>query len=286
MSDTNVDVDPRPLVADVYNKLFDQNPAHRRAERLKKIPLIGRLIDVLQAKFIDLNTIPTQMGYESGLAEGRGVDGLTGLFNSTGIEIRAQEITQSLLRGAHDADPQTVVMGIAIIDINKFKKVNDTLGHAKGDGVIIEIARILQTSLERQTDQPARIGGDEFLVIFPLYDNPQINKPLSQALTDSKGPIYKMFALIDKFRSDDLSMSNLKGVATLSVGFKSFTVAELQQAMDEYTQYSNQTLLSGQEPQSFINHSLKIAADKALYRAKKMANETGKNTFVSSSPTD
>ncbi len=55
---------------------------------------------------------------------------------------------------------------IAMLDIDHFKKVNDTLGHAMGDQVLCVLAKILTTEL-RTTDFAARYGGEEFVIVFP-----------------------------------------------------------------------------------------------------------------------
>jgi diguanylate cyclase (GGDEF)-like protein len=60
---------------------------------------------------------------------------------------------------------------LMLIDLDHFKQVNDTLGHAAGDKVLIEVARRFQETL-RAGDMVARLGGDEFLAILPYADQP------------------------------------------------------------------------------------------------------------------
>lgn len=57
-------------------------------------------------------------------------------------------------------------LAIAMLDIDEFKHVNDTLGHAMGDKVLCTLANILDTEL-RSTDFVARYGGEEFVIVFP-----------------------------------------------------------------------------------------------------------------------
>ncbi len=57
-------------------------------------------------------------------------------------------------------------LSIAILDIDYFKKVNDTYGHQEGDNVLIEVAKTLKDSI-RETDTVGRYGGEEFLIIMP-----------------------------------------------------------------------------------------------------------------------
>jgi diguanylate cyclase (GGDEF)-like protein len=80
-------------------------------------------------------------------------DSLTGLPNRS---LFAQRVDLALRTGA---DP--VVM---FIDLDDFKRVNDSLGHAAGDALLVEVARRLRGSV-RNSDTPARLGGDEFAIL-------------------------------------------------------------------------------------------------------------------------
>ena len=85
-------------------------------------------------------------------------DVLTGLKNRTFV----QQEFHGILSGA---DKRGEFVGLLFIDIDRFKNINDSLGHAVGDELLIEVARRLRASV-RETDIVARAGGDEFLVLF------------------------------------------------------------------------------------------------------------------------
>lgn len=85
-------------------------------------------------------------------------DPLTGLGNRT---LLLDRLTQALL----DEAGEGVMPVVAFIDLDDFKRVNDTLGHAGGDALLIAVADRLRASL-RPSDQAIRLGGDEFALLL------------------------------------------------------------------------------------------------------------------------
>lgn len=83
-------------------------------------------------------------------------DKLTGLYNRRAMD----QIMQSL------AENKAPRFGLMHLDLDYFKSVNDTLGHAAGDHVLVEVAKILREEV-RRGDPVGRVGGDEFLLLFP-----------------------------------------------------------------------------------------------------------------------
>jgi diguanylate cyclase (GGDEF)-like protein len=89
-------------------------------------------------------------------------DELTGLYNLRHFhETLGGEIERSRRFGTP--------VGLVMIDIDDFKKVNDTYGHQQGDVVLSKVARVLR-ELSRDIDEPARYGGEEMAVILPQTD--------------------------------------------------------------------------------------------------------------------
>jgi diguanylate cyclase (GGDEF)-like protein len=86
-------------------------------------------------------------------------DALTGLWNrATILEFLTREMEQTRRNGG--------ALAVAVIDVDFFKRINDTLGHAGGDEVLKELARRLRAAL-RQRDSLGRYGGEELLVVMP-----------------------------------------------------------------------------------------------------------------------
>jgi diguanylate cyclase (GGDEF)-like protein len=89
-------------------------------------------------------------------------DGLTGLMNRRAFEGRLAEATANTERYR---EPLALVM----LDLDHFKQVNDTFGHAGGDRVLLYFARALRRAV-RAGDQAFRYGGEEFVLLLPKCD--------------------------------------------------------------------------------------------------------------------
>ena len=87
-------------------------------------------------------------------------DELTGLYNRRALEERlGAEISRSLRHQLRTT--------VILVDLDRFKNVNDTLGHAAGDRLLVEVGAVLRREC-RTLDVCGRLGGDEFLVILPM----------------------------------------------------------------------------------------------------------------------
>lgn len=93
------------------------------------------------------------------LAQRAQVDGLTGLWNRAFFDSRWSEEFSRNGRQGH-------ALSLAMLDIDHFKRINDTHGHATGDVVLVSISKMLSRE-GRRTDLVCRYGGEEFAIIMP-----------------------------------------------------------------------------------------------------------------------
>ena len=89
-------------------------------------------------------------------------DGLTGLFNRAHMQERLEAEVQRALSSGHH-------FSVALIDLDHFKRINDTHGHPVGDEVLVNFA-LQGSEVLRETDVIGRWGGEEFLVLMPETD--------------------------------------------------------------------------------------------------------------------
>jgi diguanylate cyclase (GGDEF)-like protein len=131
---------------DYLTKPFDRQELQVRLEAGKRILRLHEDLYAAQQKLVRQATY----------------DDLTGLFNRPRI---LESLRSELARAARDKQP----VGLVIADIDKFKAINDTYGHAIGDSVLREAAQRMHSSV-RAYDALGRYGGEEFLVVLPGCD--------------------------------------------------------------------------------------------------------------------
>lgn len=105
-------------------------------------------------------------------------DSLTGLPNRTLILDRIQAALQTSHSGARVA--------VLFCDLDDFKDVNDSAGHASGDAVLIEVARRIRESV-RPGDTVGRLGGDEFVVVCPDVHDEEAARGVAQRVLEGVG---------------------------------------------------------------------------------------------------
>jgi diguanylate cyclase (GGDEF)-like protein len=101
-------------------------------------------------------------------------DGLTGLPNR-------RLFADRLRRGLDDARHEGASVSVLMLDLDRFKQINDALGHHHGDRLLIELGERLRTNL-RECDLVARLGGDEFALILTTGDADAARRVADRAL--------------------------------------------------------------------------------------------------------
>lgn len=161
-------------------------------------------------------------------------DGLTGVANRRRFDEKLKEEWQRAVR--HDQ-----ALSLIMVDIDHFKKVNDTLGHLTGDDCLIAVAHAIDNEVQRSIDLLARLGGEEFAVLLPS--------------TDREGAAIVAERLRVAVERSEMDLGDGRAAVTLTI---SLGVATL-------------VACPNTDPQELIRR-----ADEALYRAK----NTGRNRVV------
>src|SRR5207245_2679290 len=159
------------------------------------------------------------------LEERANKDSLTGLYNT-------RFFSEAILREIARAERQHLPLSLLLIDIDDFKKINDTHGHIAGNDVLKNLAQIFQRAA-RITDVLVRLGGDEFAVLLPGTDLAGATHVAENIRSRVEGP-------------DGTIGTGSKTGPTVSIG------------LAEYLRGSGAEVLQ-------------IQADQALYRAKELS---------------
>jgi diguanylate cyclase (GGDEF)-like protein len=170
-------------------------------------------------------------------------DNLTGLFNDRYLHVALADAIRRCRENDQD-------LALLFLDLDYFKRVNDTHGHLAGSQVLREVGHILRRMVGAAKGIPARYGGDEFVLLLPSYD-------LEQAIDLAEEVRSKLVETTFSSQPGDIQPEalNLKGV-TCSIG-----IATLKRHLTDD--------LSLNESKS----TLLRLADAAMYVAK----ETGRN---------
>ena len=169
------------------------------------------------------NAQDAQIKREALLREQSVRDHLTGLFNRRYME---ETLERELLR----ASRKQFSLGIIMLDVDNFKEINDTFGHAAGDTILHELGNLLIKHI-RGEDIPSRYGGDEFIIVMPDAAQDVI-RARAELLRENAHHLHIQFE------------TQTLGPVTLSIGVAVFP------------------------EDGIISADLLRAADNALYRAK------------------
>lgn len=160
----------------------------------------------VQAAEARIHTLEAELKQMSELAH---EDQLTGSLNRRGLD---EVLEREMARAARKQQP----LCVALVDIDNFKKLNDTHGHAAGDGALIHLVKVVKDTL-RAMDVIARYGGEEFLIVLP-------HTPLDEAVqtvTRIQRELTKQIFLYD----------NQRLLITFSAGVALYTPGEEQAAL-------------------------------------------------------
>ncbi len=160
----------------------------RAGGALMPVELLARPVGVERNKAtaIAVRDLTARRDSEAALHRLAHHDPLTGLANRVLLDVRmrqAFESTQPVQRGA-----------VLCLDLDRFKSVNDLLGHAAGDKLLVEVSLRI-TALLRQTDTLARLGGDEFVIMIPDVTDMPACQSLAQRIVECMS---EPFALDDQ----------------------------------------------------------------------------------------
>lgn len=147
---------------------------HRVPVRVRTLPLRdadGRILGAIEV-FTDTTERLAEIEKLRALEQAAYVDALTGIANRRYFEVAHKG-------RAHDADRVGAVFGVAIADIDHFKRVSDTWGHPAGDEVLRAVARTL-TATARSLDVVARWGGEEFVMLLPCRTEDELQVALDR----------------------------------------------------------------------------------------------------------
>ena len=187
-----------------YRWYYDRGRITQRDEQGKAAFMAGIVFDITEKK-------ETQMDLENKnriLSEMSSLDSLTKISNH-------RTLIERLERFIAEARRTGIPLSMAMVDIDDFKRINDSKGHVTGDQVLCAVADIIKNSI-RDTDLAARYGGDEFAVVFPG----------TEARTAA--------GVMERVRQAVNSRAVLEGLAvTLSTGVAQYSGEELAQFIDE-----------------------------------------------------
>ncbi|WP_213232473.1 GGDEF domain-containing protein [Caballeronia sp. NK8] len=159
-----------------------------------------------------------QVSKETRLRRLSTTDPLTGLANRRSLESHlAQEWDRARQRGSR--------LSVLFIDIDHFKRFNDTLGHAAGDEVLVAVAHCVRRVARRSVDFVSRYGGEEFVVVLPKMTTEAATVMADAIRTEVQG--LQLQHITDEHRCITVSI----GVATCNPG-EDIAPAHLVEAAD------------------------------------------------------
>jgi diguanylate cyclase (GGDEF)-like protein len=177
-------------------------------------------------------------------------DSLTGLYNRRRLEQRLRQEAAKALRYGQD-------LSLLMIDLDDFKRFNDTFGHPQGDVLLQQIASVLLAETRMEVDVVARLGGDEFVVVMPLTPSTREGDEAALCAAERIRAAVSAQAFEGRQGRPDEH-------ATVSIGLAGIAdVADLGRFAAARAIQDDDDHVSARTAAALLS-----AADKALYRAK------------------
>ncbi len=166
------------VVTDALDRLLDERLQRlRRSQREAAVMVITAVAVVIALMLSTTSELRRRREAEEALLHQAAHDALTGLPNRT---LFRERLEQAAARTRRTREP----MAVLFIDVDDFKHVNDRLGHAVGDELLLAIAERIRTTV-RTTDTAARLGGDEFAVLLEDVSDIDAVRYVAHALLES-----------------------------------------------------------------------------------------------------
>ena len=180
---------------------YEKEYMHKDGQRVP-VRLSGQIIERDGEQYIlsSVENIAEQKKQDELIWTQANYDALTGLSNR---RLLSDRLKQEIKRARRSEIPLVVLF----IDLDHFKDINDTLGHAKGDKLLVEAARRI-TDHVRETDTVARWGGDEFIVILPeMNDRVHVERIAQYIIDELSKPFHFTGDANDSFISASIGIS-------------------------------------------------------------------------------
>ncbi|ERJ12029.1 GGDEF domain-containing protein [Haloplasma contractile] len=132
--------------------------------------MINEMKSIMRHIKIELETKQNLIAEKTMLEKSLKMDGLTNLYNHSTFQTE-------LKKGINFSNTNRIPLGLAIIDIDDFKLINDTYGHQAGDRVIKQVADIIKNNISKN-DLASRYGGEEYTIIMINHSNGEAIKRL------------------------------------------------------------------------------------------------------------
>lgn len=221
---------------------------------------VGTLVDVSERK-----------AAEDRLRELAFYDPLTRLPNRLLLLDRLDRSLAAALRGRHRG-------ALLLLDLDDFKRLNDTQGHGVGDRLILEVARRLQASV-RKADTLARLGGDEFVVILENLGTEDLAAARAETVAEK---ITALFERPFRLEIDEGSQQSLEFHCTASLGITLF--GSLTTSTDELMRQADlamyQAKNAGRNCIRFFDPAMQAAVKARVSLEADLRQAVQKNQFV------